>query len=561
MLPITGSKVTLLTCVLIHFCLITTNDWIKHILVSYIAIPWNVSQGIAYLMYPILGWIADVRVTHYKIIKISFMFVLISSLLIFGNSILRILKPNFIEQQQSLEHFITLAIVTCILLIGIAGVGLYESNAIQFGMDQMLEASSEELSSFIHWYYWSVHFGQLIIFYIVTTVLAYLESCQINLDEIQKTGPDFVVGWIIIFPSFIQAALIIVGFFIIIKSKSHLYIDPTRINPLKNIFKVLHFAWKHKYPIKRSAFTYWENDIPSRIDLSKHKYGGPFTNEQVEDIKTMFQLLLVIISLFGFQLAGDGYSLSQYMLQNVGCPTWWTTALLVMNPEHVTVLVILIGIPLYEFLIKKYLVRYIPTLLNKVKIGLFICLIREMIYPFISSLVYSTENDPSCFDNILHAFTSDNSSYSIITKCLLGRGKAYTNGTCNTACPVEIERHNLFILLILPQLLHGLVYLLVFMTVLEFICAQAPHSLKGLLIGIWYASFTIKYFTVGVLNIYMVEETTWNIYHGVKGFSIFLSIIFFSLVCKFYRYRERDEIVNEQAIIEEQYERELLLNS
>ena len=242
--------------------------------------------------------------------------------------------------------------------------------------------------------------------------------------------------------------------------------------------------------------------------MSKHKYGGPFTNEQVEDIKTLFQLLLLILSLFGFQLAGDGYSLSQYMIQSLGCPTMWTMRLLIMNPEHVTVLVILTGIPLYEFLIKKYLVRYIPTLLNKVKIGLFICLIREMIYPFISILVFSTENDPSCFENILHAITSDNSSYSIIPSCLLGQAKYYINGTCDTVCPGEITYHNLFLLMIIPQLRHGLAYLLVFMTVLEFICAQAPHTMKGLLIGIWYASFSIKYFTVGVLDVYMVEETT-----------------------------------------------------
>ena len=32
-------------------------------------------------------------------------------------------------------------------------------------------------------------------------------------------------------------------------------------------------------------------------------------------------------------------------------------------------------------------------------------------------------------------------------------------------------------------------------------------------------------------------------------------------MCKYYRYRERNEVVNEQAIIEEQFERELLNNS
>ena len=55
--------------------------------------------------------------------------------------------------------------------------------------------------------------------------------------------------------------------------------------------------------------TYWENSIPPRIDLGKHKYGGPFTYEQVEDVKTFFMLLQLTVYLFGFQLSGDGYSL------------------------------------------------------------------------------------------------------------------------------------------------------------------------------------------------------------------------------------------------------------
>ena len=53
------------------------------------------------------------------------------------------------------------------------------------------------------------------------------------------------------------------------------------------IAKILVFAFQHKYPIKRSAFTYWENYIPSCIDLGKEKYGGPFTYKQVEDVKTI----------------------------------------------------------------------------------------------------------------------------------------------------------------------------------------------------------------------------------------------------------------------------------
>ena len=92
-------------------------------------------------------------------------------------------------------------------------------------------------------------------------------------------------------------------------------------NPLKNVYNVLKYSYYHKYPERRSAFTYWENEIPSRIDLGKDKYGGPFTYEQVEDVKTMLRLLLLMVSLFGFHLMGDGYSVSNYIMHNMGCPS------------------------------------------------------------------------------------------------------------------------------------------------------------------------------------------------------------------------------------------------
>ena len=37
-----------------------------------------------------------------------------------------------------------------------------------------------------------------------------------------------------------------------------------------------------------------------------------------------------------------------------------------------------------------------------------------------------------------------------------------------------------------------------------------------------------------------------------------LSLIIFGISCRWYRYRERDEVVNVQGMIEEIYERELL---
>ena len=113
-----------------------------------------------------------------------------------------------------------------------------------------------------------------------------------------------------------------------------------KINPFKTIFRILRYTWKHKLPERRSALTYWENKIPSRIDFGKQKYGGPFTNEEVEDMKTFFRLLALMLSLFGFFLSDDGHLLSSHVIHNVGCPKLITLLMMVLSPNHIKLLVI-----------------------------------------------------------------------------------------------------------------------------------------------------------------------------------------------------------------------------
>ena len=57
---------------------------------------------------------------------------------------------------------------------------------------------------------------------------------------------------------------------------------------------MIHYSIKNKHPQFQSAFTYCEDELPSRIDFGKSKYGGPFTTEQVEDVKTFLRLLVII---------------------------------------------------------------------------------------------------------------------------------------------------------------------------------------------------------------------------------------------------------------------------
>ena len=67
-------------------------------------------------------------------------------------------------------------------------------------------------------------------------------------------------------------------------------------NPIKLIIQVLNYTRKHRYPERRSAFTYIDEEQPTCMDYGKEKFGGPFTEEEVEDVKTFFRLFLMIIS-------------------------------------------------------------------------------------------------------------------------------------------------------------------------------------------------------------------------------------------------------------------------
>ena len=117
------------------------------------------------------------------------------------------------------------------------------------------------------------------------------------------------------------------------QEKKHMYVAKVGTNPFKRMWKVLTFAWRHKYPMNRSAFTYCEEHTPSRLDLGKEQYGGPFKTEEVEDVKAFLHLLLLLLTLFGYHVAGNVYFIAKHM-QLYSCPNSLAVwGILAFNPE------------------------------------------------------------------------------------------------------------------------------------------------------------------------------------------------------------------------------------
>ena len=169
------------------------------------------------------------------------------------------------------NHYLKIFVIVLTVSMGLGFSG-FQANIIQFGVDQLHDASSSEIMAFAIWYVWTIFVS------------------------------ESIVGMIVMYTSYryqlIAPLLVCINLTIAVFSnilyKNVLIVEPSTTNPFKLVYKVVRYAIKNKHIRQRTAFSYCENYLPSRIDFGKSKYGGPFTTEQVEDVKTLFRVIVVI---------------------------------------------------------------------------------------------------------------------------------------------------------------------------------------------------------------------------------------------------------------------------
>ena len=311
-----------------------------------------------------------------------------------------------------------------------------------------------------------------------------------------------------LFPVLCMAIVLCTDFFL---SPKWLIIEPKSPQSLKLIFKVLKFAAKHNAPVNRSALTYWEDDIPSRIDLGKSKYGGPFTTEQVEDVKTLFKLLVVFTP---FVLV----MLSLNLL--VGIPV----AMFSHISHYSSVIVhyftyneywcIIIGTLFYEFVIYPVVKNKLPSILRRIGAASFLVIVMNIV-----SLVLSVVS--------LYNSTVDSVVWQDIVL----------------------------------QLLKGLSTMFLLSSALEFACAQSPYNMRSLVIGYATLLFLSSLF-LGTLLLAVFVRYCTGLYCPIIRNSIALSLAVIGLflhckLARWYKRRVRDDIYHPQRLVEEVYDRYL----
>ena len=250
-----GSLLVIVCCLVVEVCNLSLKEYIIYAgLDPEVRIFALAFEGVLFMLYPLVGHLTDVYLTRYRSLKWSFGILLIttSSLLIYfiTDTISGIRKIEIIHHSQvDIPFYCTFSIL---LFVGLA---FFQANAIQFGLDQLLEAPTPKLIAFIHWYYWAQNVGRLVLMYtlgIGLLIVHGFETKEALSDALNGTKDNILYMTVCITVVSIVAA-VFVKFF---TERKHLYVQQAGLNPFKNIYNVIKYSWKHKVPEHRSAFTY-----------------------------------------------------------------------------------------------------------------------------------------------------------------------------------------------------------------------------------------------------------------------------------------------------------------
>ena len=109
------------------------------------------------LTLPIAGWLADVYLGRYKVIRWSILIMWIASLLVVASSML----SQLVDGYYSIEYYIHIIL----LLMMSFAFGGYQANVVLFGIDQLQDASTDEITSFISWYICTYLIGGTVLYF------------------------------------------------------------------------------------------------------------------------------------------------------------------------------------------------------------------------------------------------------------------------------------------------------------------------------------------------------------------------------------------------------------
>ena len=488
-----------------------------------------------YLFYPLAGYLADVKYGRYRVVVCSLCFIpwIVLSLGIF----LAVFWLWWVPKDGYLLSKAVFWVMVAVGLLVSAAVltchTTFSANVIQFGMDQLYESPTEDSILFIYWFVFTSYLG-----FALFKVSWYKTS--VGLTGISTV---LTLGFVTLLCSFCLARCKRQWFSIHVPSK----------NPYKMVYKVIRFAMYHKNPIRRSAFTYCEDELPSRMDLGKQKYGGPFSTEEVEDVKAflgIFCLLLTLGPVFASDIARTSFMYEfsvhiegEYSFSNSTEFNRITRKgnyfISEFNLGILTELLTAMFILMYICFIRPFFLNSNPKILKGIGLGMLLLLLS-----LVSLLLIDVVDTL-----MVHPYHT----------CFLSSAMNINASNTTQSPPLSHSISRWYLLL--PHAFNALGYTFFYPSAYAFICAQSPHAMKGLLIGTFFAIKGIFQLLGALISLSFQK---WNqsfvmscgsVYFLVNIVLSLAGLMAYICTASKYQYRQRDEPDNTYRYAEEYYDK------
>lgn len=432
------------------------------------------------MVYPFAGYLADTRLGHYRTILVSLRILVPSlALTLVGGGVLVIVFV--IMKESNLAHTILIVAGAVSfsagllpLLLAIVGIA---ANVVQLGLDQLFDSPWDDQLVFITWYMWARFAARLVV---VSLNTVYCISDSKQMYYITAVTVFFVI-------------MLALGILLFFASWKKIWFVTnyyrSRLNPYHIVHQVTRYAWRNNVPLHRIAFSWCRNHhTPSGLDVGMKRFGGPFTAEQVEDVKAFYGIVkvLVVSGLFFF-FANITYETTEFLGIHINiqsntsretgkasgeitptsaCPQ---TARYAIISDLLPRTLIVVYIPCYIILLRPLITHHLPGMLKTIGIVMTLTLL-----PVISALLLDT-----AIDTATHGENRN-------VRCMFNNLRP----TQSTGSGVSIARtidkyfyvYNTAVLAFTDYLV-----VVMYVSLFKFICSQSPHSTKGFLVGLSFA--------------------------------------------------------------------------
>ena len=453
------------------------------------------------LLYPVGGWLADSFLGRHRTIRYSTWIMWLTIITITLCQVLIEVSVIKVSSEVSVGIFALLYVFLCI------GLGGFQANIIQLGIDQLTEASSTEITSFITGY-------------VLTLFTSGVAFHFILIFNVCNTG---VTQGHSLFTMFYVAVCVTLAVCVDFIFESCLVKErvPVTTNSVTLIARVVKFAFINRH----HSF----GRMAHALDIAKHSFGGPFINEHVEYVKTFFRMLVVIAigTVIGSQIIIMAFAQNDLELRfrdwsDLSC-------------------------------FAKISIRYSDYLFGTA----FVLLYEILIYPLFNKCIPKITTMGVCLISVAFSFMRVLAFLGIEVSAFLEQSGHNNNITdiagtksCLYSGYPEIQFSSLWVLILGST--EGLYSLLLILSGYQFMWAQAPSSMKGLVIGMMYAFLGLNAMLQSAISVpfLFVRQIPWEKaplscgiwYCSMQAVIVLIIFLVLTLLVKGYKQSQRSEV-------------------